>query len=142
MASGHAPSEYLARVPLFAGLTARELAELAQAGDELEAEAGRELVTEGRVGRECFLILEGEAVVRRGDQDVARLGPGGYFGELALLHRGPRSATVVADTDMRLFVLGQREFGGLVDSMPGLTSKLLTGLAQRLRDADAETLTY
>jgi CRP/FNR family cyclic AMP-dependent transcriptional regulator len=137
-----APTDYLAGVPLFAGLSGGDLQQVAQAGDEIQAEAGRELVTEGRVGREFFLILDGEATVRRGGKEVAKLGPGQYFGELSLLHRGPRSASVTADTDMTLFVLGQREFAGLVDSMQGLAAKLLTGLAQRLREADAKTYTY
>lgn len=142
MASGPAPAKFLAGVPLFAGLAKHDLEEITRAGDEIDAEAGQELVTEGRVGREFFLILDGEAAVARGGSEVARLGPGDYFGELALLNRGPRSATVTAATDMRLFVLGQREFGGLVERVPGLASKLLTGLAQRLREADAKTLTY
>ena len=137
-----APTEYLAGVPLFHGLSRGDLQQVAQAGDQVRSEAGSELVTEGRVGREFFLILDGEATVRRGDTEVATLGPGRYFGELALLHRGPRSATVTAKTDLELFVLGQREFAGLVDSVPGLAAKLLTGLAQRLREADAKTFTY
>ncbi|MGH9033013.1 MAG: cyclic nucleotide-binding domain-containing protein [Acidimicrobiia bacterium] len=136
------PTDYLAGVPLFAGLSGGDLQQVAQAGDEIQAEAGRDLITEGRVGREFFLILDGEATVRRGGEEVARLGPGRYFGELSLLHRGPRSATVTAVTDMTLFVLGQREFAGLVDSVPGLAPQLLVGLAQRLREADAKTYTH
>ncbi|MGH8985977.1 MAG: cyclic nucleotide-binding domain-containing protein [Acidimicrobiia bacterium] len=137
-----APTDYLADVPLFGGLSRGDLQLVAQAGDQIRAEAGSELVTEGRVGREFFLILDGEATVRRDDSEVATLGPGEYFGELSLLHRGPRSATVIANTDMTLFVLGQREFAGLVDSAHGLAAKLLTGLAQRLREADATTYTH
>jgi len=137
-----APTEYLAGVPLFHGLSRDELQQVAQAGDKVRADAGSELVTEGRVGREFFLILDGEATVRRGDTEVANLGPGQYFGELSLLHRGPRSATVTAKTDLELFVLGQREFAGLVDSVPGLAAKLLIVLAQRLREADAKTFTH
>jgi CRP/FNR family cyclic AMP-dependent transcriptional regulator len=136
------PTDYLVGVPLFAGLSSGDLQLVAQAGDEIQAEPGQELVTQGRVGREFFLILDGEATVRREGEVLARLGPGQYFGELSLLHRGPRSATVTADTAMALFVLGQREFAGLVDSVQGLASKLLTGLAQRLREADAKTYTH
>lgn len=142
MAKRPVPTEYLAGVHLFASCSTRDLRQIMRAGDQVDVEAGRELVTEGRVGREFFLIIEGEATVRRGNRTVVRLGPGDYFGELALLHRGPRSATVVAETAMRLFVLPQREFGGLVESLPGLASKLLTGLAERLREVDAKTFTY
>jgi CRP/FNR family cyclic AMP-dependent transcriptional regulator len=142
MAGGRTPTQYLPTVPLFTGLSRGDLQQVAQAGDEIDAEAGRELVTEGRIGREFFLIVEGEATVRRGDEEVATLGPGDYFGELSLLHRGPRSATVTAKTDMHLFVLGQREFAGLVDSVAGLSAKLLVGLAQRLREADARSFEF
>lgn len=139
--TGSAPTESLSTVPLFAGLTDADRREVVQAGDEIDVEAGRELVTEERVGREFFLIIDGEAVVRRDGREVATLGPGDYFGELALLDKGPRTATVVARTPMRLFVLGQREFGGLVSTVPGLASKLLLRLAQRLREADARSFT-
>lgn len=139
--TGSAPTESLSTVPLFAGLTDDDRREVVQAGDEIDVEAGRELVTEERVGREFFLIIDGEAVVRREGREVATLGPGDYFGELALLDKGPRTATVVARTPMRLFVLGQREFGGLVSTVPGLASKLLLRLAQRLREADARSFT-
>jgi CRP/FNR family transcriptional regulator, cyclic AMP receptor protein len=142
MPRGSAYTTHLAAVPLFSALSKRDLRQIASAADELDVEAGRELVTEGRVGHEFFLILRGEATVRRNKRKVATLGPGQYFGELALLHRGPRSATVVAQTDMKLLVLGQREFAGLLDSVPGMASKLLTGMAQRLREADAKAVSH
>ena len=66
------------------------------------------------------------------------LGPGQYFGELALIDRRPRSATVVSDTDMDLLVLGQREFNSVLSTMPELSRKLLIAMAARLRDADAK----
>ncbi len=97
---------------------------------------GTELVKEGGIGREFFFILEGSASVRRNKRRVATLGPGQYFGELALLDRRPRSASVVADTDMRLLVLTQREFAGVVEEIPSLSRKLLTTMAGRLREAD------
>jgi CRP/FNR family transcriptional regulator, cyclic AMP receptor protein len=142
MARGSAYTARLAAVPLFSTLSKRDLQRITSAADELDVEAGRELVTEGRVGHEFFLILRGQAIVRRNKRKVATLGPGEYFGELALLHRGPRSATVVAQTDMKLLVLGQREFAGLLDSAPGMASKLLTGMAQRLREADAKAVSH
>jgi len=137
-----ASTDQLAAVPLFSGLTDPELRELVQASDEVEAEAGRELTTEGRVGHEFFLILEGEASVRRQGKEVTTLEPGDYFGELSILDRGPRSATVAATTDMKLLVLGQREFGGLLETLPGLAAKLLPSLAHRLREADQTAFRY
>jgi CRP-like cAMP-binding protein len=133
-------ADQLANVPLFSALSKRDLQRVAKASDEVAIEAGRTLVEQGRTGHEFFLILEGEAVVRRNNRKVATLGPGQYFGELAILDRGPRSASVVAETDMRVLVLGQREFVGVLDSIPGMSSKLLTTMAQRLREADTRAV--
>jgi CRP-like cAMP-binding protein len=133
-------ADQLANVPLFSALSKRDLQRVAKASDEVAIEAGRTLVEQGRTGHEFFLILDGEAVVRRNNRKVATLGPGEYFGELAILDRGPRSASVIANTDMRVLVLGQREFVGVLDSIPGMSSKLLTTMAQRLREADTRAV--
>ena len=133
-------ADQLANVPLFSALSKRDLQRVAKASDEVAIEAGRTLVEQGRTGHEFFLILEGEAVVRRNNRKVATLGPGEHFGELAILDRGPRSASVIANTDMRVLVLGQREFVGVLDSIPGMASKLLTTMAQRLREADSRAV--
>jgi CRP/FNR family cyclic AMP-dependent transcriptional regulator len=127
----------LQAVPLFSALSKKELEQVDRAADELDVKAGQEVVTQGRTGHEFFLILSGEATVQRDGKDVATLGPDQYFGELALLDREPRSASVIAKTDMKLLVLGQREFGGLLDSIPGIAAKILAGVAKRLRAADA-----
>ena len=76
----------------------------------------------------------------RQGRKVATLGPGDAFGELALLEKAPRNSTIVAETDMELVVLGQREFAGLIDEVPGFARKLLAGMANRLRDADARSV--
>ncbi len=140
MARGKESTNQLALVPLFSALSKSDLQQVDRAADRIEVEAGRELVTEGRTGREFFLILDGTAIVRRNGRKVATLGPGQFFGELSLLDKGPRTATVVAESDMKLLVLGQREFGGLIDGVPGMAAKLLQGLAHRLREADARTV--
>ena len=80
--------------------------------------------------------------VRRNGRKIAELGPGGYFGELSLLDRKPRSATVVSDTDMTLLVLDQRRFTGLLEEMPTLAHKLLIAMTKRLRDADAKASSW
>jgi CRP-like cAMP-binding protein len=115
---------------------------LGRATDEVRVPAGKVVVEEGTVGREFFLILEGQAVVRRGGRKVALLGPGQYFGELALLDRAPRNATVVAETEMALLVLGQREFSGVLDGLPVVSMKLLQAMAHRLREADARATSH
>src|SRR5688572_28572888 len=132
-------TDHLAAVPLFAALTKPELQEVLQAADQIEAEPGQELITEGRVGHEFFLILEGEATVVKGGKEIQSLTQGDYFGELALLDQGQRSATVVAKTPMTLLVVGQREFAGLLQNVPGLAAKLLPGLARRLREVDSSS---
>ena len=133
---------FLATVPLFSALTRDELQRVVRAAEELDVTGGDELVTEGRVGRDFFLILDGEAIVRRDGRKVATLGPGKWFGELSLIDNQPRSATVVAVTDMKLLVLGQAEFGGLLETVPSMAAKLLRGIARRLRVAVARAVSH
>jgi CRP-like cAMP-binding protein len=130
----------LAEVPLFAAASRKDLQKIARASDEVDVKAGRVLVDQGRPGHEFFLIIEGTASVRRNNRKVAELGPGQYFGELSLLDRGPRTATVVAETDMKVLVLGQREFLGVLDDVPGLAYKILRIMAHRLREADLKNV--
>ena len=133
--------DHLAQVPLFSACAKRDLQKLARASDQVSVKAGKVLVEEGKPGHEFFLILDGTAEVRRNGRKVTTLGPGRFFGELSLLDRGPRSATVVAQTDMTLIVLGQREFAGVLDEVPAMSHKLLAALAGRLREADAKAVT-
>jgi CRP-like cAMP-binding protein len=96
------------------------------------------LVEEGTIGREFFLIVTGTAKVVRDGRKVATLGPGSHFGELALLDRRPRTASVVSEDAMDVLVLDQRHFNGLLESVPSIARKLLAALATRLREADAK----
>ena len=90
------------------------------------------MVTEGAAGAEFFVILDGRARVERHGREVASLGAGAFFGDLALLDRAPRNASVIADSELEVAKLGQRAFDGLLDH-PGFAKKLLAGLARRLR---------
>ena len=128
----------LSKIWLFSTCSARELRTVRRALEEVTVPPGRVLIEEGAIGREFFFIVEGQASVRRGGRRIAALGPGDYFGELALLDRKPRSATIVADTEMLLLVLAQRQFNGLLDSVPALGRKLLAAMAGRLREADSK----
>ncbi len=123
---------------LFSGCTASELRTIRASLDELTVAPGKVLVEEGAIGREFFVIVSGTASVRRGGRKIATLGPGAYFGELALLDRRPRSATVVSETELSLLVLGQRQFTGILDKVPSIARKLLAAMASRLREADAK----
>jgi CRP-like cAMP-binding protein len=98
---------------------------------------GTVLITEGKPGHEFFVVLEGQASVTHNDVVVARLGPGDYFGEIALIQGGPRTATVVADGEMRVEVASEQEFHALLDKAPGLARALVVPLAKRIHELEA-----
>ena len=128
--------EHLSQVPLFSALSRRELALVARRAEDVTVPAGKVLVSEGETGQQFFVIMSGQAKLTRRGRKIALLGPGESFGELALLDKHPRNATAVAETPMELVVLGQREFAGLIDDVPGFARKLLAAMAGRLRAAD------
>ena len=136
MANRRERLEELGSVPLFRSSSKRELEKIARAADEVVVEAGRVLVTQGEIGRECYVIVDGEAAVSRDGHEIARLGHGQPIGELAVLDGGPRTATVTALTDLHLLVLGQREFSALLTEVPGLAHKIMVNLAARVRELD------
>ncbi len=130
----------LGNIWLFSACSGGQLRSIRRVVEEVVVEAGRILCKEGAPGREFFFILDGTASVRRKGRKVATLGPGQYFGELSLLDRAPRSATVASDTPMTLLVLEERRFHGLIDAMPAISHKLLAAMAARLREADGKAL--
>jgi CRP/FNR family transcriptional regulator, cyclic AMP receptor protein len=140
MARHDAFIDHLSQVPMFSACSKRDLQLVARRAEDVRVAAGKVLVNEGETGHEFFVILDGTARVTRRGKRVATLGPGSAFGELALLDRAPRNATVVAETPMELVVLGQREFAGIIDEVPGFARKLLAGMASRLREADAKAV--
>lgn len=142
MIARRSAGDHLAAVPLFSTLAKRDLTQVAKATTQVDVQAGHTLVQQGTRGHEFFVILDGEAEVRRNDRRVATLGPGQYFGELSLLDRGERSATVTAGTDMKVLVLNQQDFHGVVESIPGMGYKLLTAMALRLREADSKAVSH
>jgi CRP-like cAMP-binding protein len=137
---GDSFADVLVSVPLFSACSKKDLGLVAKRAEDVKVEAGKVLVSEGAAGAEFFVIIEGTAKVTRHGQEVAKLGAGDFFGDLALLDRAPRNATITAETPMELVVLGQREFSALIDEVPGFAHKLLAGLARRLRDNDAKTV--
>jgi CRP/FNR family transcriptional regulator, cyclic AMP receptor protein len=129
--------EHLSEVPMFRALSKKDLSLVARLAEDYQVDAGQVLTREGKRESQFYLIVGGKAKVTRGKRTVATLGPGDYFGELALLDPGPRNATVTAQTDMEVLELGSREFGGLLEEVPTIARKLLAGLARRLHEADA-----
>ena len=124
---------------LFSECSARELKSIASAADEVVVPTDRVLVEEA-IGRELYLIVSGTASVRRKGRLVATLKSGQHFGELALLDRRPRNATVTSSSEMTLLVLGQRQFNGLLETVPALSRKLLAAMAGRVREQDQKAL--
>jgi CRP/FNR family transcriptional regulator/CRP/FNR family cyclic AMP-dependent transcriptional regulator len=123
----------LERVPVFEGFTERQLRRVAGITKILEAEPGRVLTATNELGNEFFIIVDGFVRVAVGRENQPRLGPGQFFGEMSLLDGQPRSATVVADTAVRLLVIDRRDFWKLLKEVPTLTEKLLVMLSQRVR---------
>ncbi len=138
MASKSSYLEHLAKVSLFSSCSQKDLAKIAKAGDEVTMPAGSLIVDQGQTGREAFVVLEGTVTVKRNGKKVASLGPGTVVGELSLLDHGPRTATVITETDCTLLLLSQRNFLGVVDDVPALAHKLLASLAGRIRDLDRQ----
>jgi CRP-like cAMP-binding protein len=131
-----AKTELLKSVPLFEHCSRRDLTRIAGITDEIAVDKGKVLITEGDRGREFFVIISGEVEVRRKSRKVATLGPGTYFGEIALLSHKPRTATVTAVTPLRLLVIADRQFVDLLDTMPELWLKVARSLAERITADD------
>ena len=135
------PSEQvaaLAKVPLFAGIGERELTRLANQLTERSFPEGATITREGQTGVGFFLILEGTALVSVGGEARGTLGPGDYFGEIALIDEGRRSATIVAGSPMRCAGMTAWEFRPFVESHPQVAWTLLLTLVKRLREAEAQ----
>ena len=126
----------LETIGLFSELSAKERKSVGRLMTSITVKPGRDLITEGDVGREFLVIMSGEATVRRGGKVVARLGAGDFMGELAVIAGVPRTATVTADTEMVVSVLNRREFSALLDSQPKLARKILVGAVKRLHDLE------
>jgi CRP/FNR family transcriptional regulator, cyclic AMP receptor protein len=120
-------------VSFFDGFSDDELNRVAELADDVEAEAGALLVDQGRVGLECYVILEGQAGVFTGDEHIATVGPGSMVGEMALVEHRPRNATVVAETPMRLLAFDTAHFKTLLSEMPKAHDRVMELLATRLQ---------
>jgi CRP/FNR family transcriptional regulator, cyclic AMP receptor protein len=129
--------ERLEDVAMLAGCSRRQLRAIARISEVIEVAEGTVLARSGEPGQEFFLILDGSARVEVSPRKRSRLQPGQYFGEMSLLDGGPRSATVVADTPLRLLVIKRGDFATLLREAPELTQSLLATLSRRVRVAEA-----
>jgi CRP-like cAMP-binding protein len=127
----------LSTVPLFSHCTQKELTLLSGLTTMVTIQAGQVVARQGHLGREFIVIVSGTASVTIDGRPVATLGPGDFFGELALLDGGLRTATVTADTEIAAEVMSYQEFATLLLDTPSVTLGILKGVAARLRAADA-----
>ena len=120
-------------VPLFAGASKAQLAEIAGIADEVDLPAGKTLIKEGDSGREFFVLIDGTADVSQGGKQIGRMmGPGDFFGEIALISKAPRTATVTTTTGVRALVVTDRAFRQLLEHSPDIAVVVLTARAERL----------
>jgi CRP/FNR family cyclic AMP-dependent transcriptional regulator len=126
----------LSKVQLFSACSTADLERIAALTTEIEVKAGTTLIRAGEPGHECFVIESGTAKAELPGGETRTVSEGEVFGELALLDQAPRSATVTAETDMRLVVLNSREFSTLMDDYPSVRQNVLAAVASRIRDAE------
>ena len=128
----NAKVELIRRAPIFAKLPKKQLAEVASLADEIDVAEGKELTTQGKPGREFFVLIEGTAAVVRNGRKINTLRDGDFFGEISVVSGAPRTATVKAQTPVRALVLTQRDFRALLRRSPHIQEKILDALAERI----------
>jgi CRP/FNR family cyclic AMP-dependent transcriptional regulator len=128
--------DWLKQVPLFQGLSKKQLRLVSSLATRLNEPAGAVLTKEGRQGYEFIIVLDGEIEIRKGDRVVATRGPGSYVGEIALVDNRPRTATVVAKTPVVIEVIARREFRGLLAETPELADEIMATMAKRLAELE------
>ncbi|MBA2255177.1 MAG: cyclic nucleotide-binding domain-containing protein [Chloroflexi bacterium] len=138
--SGDLKLELLAGVPLFARCSRSAVKAIAGLVDEVDVPDGKVLLREGDMAHEFFLILEGRVRIERGGQVLGRLGPGEFMGEIALIDKGPRTATATAERPGRVGVLARREFHSLLDAHPDVRIAVLEALARRVRHLEPDRI--
>jgi len=129
--------DLLEQVPLFAGISAAGIEELGAIANDVEVRAGTVLTHEGAREGFFFIVVDGTVRIERGGDFVNTLGPGEFFGEIALLDGGPRTATAVAETTCRLLSMTYQMFHELLDASPEIRTAILEGVGRRLRELDA-----
>ncbi len=126
--------DMLSAVPLFSTCTKSELRTIANLGTQVEVAEGAVLTEQGKPGREFYLLIRGEARCEVDGEQVATFGPGDFFGEMAMLDRRPRNATVIVTAEAEVLVLSASEFNGLLGSAPTISKKVLAAAAARERE--------
>ena len=136
MASTKSTVDSLRNISLFSECSAKELALVVKNSTERALKAGTIIMDQGQTGREAYVILEGSATLKRNGKKIGTAKAGAVVGELSLLDNGPRTAAVIADTDVTLLVISERALKGAIDNIPAISRKLLKALATRVRELD------
>jgi CRP/FNR family cyclic AMP-dependent transcriptional regulator len=136
MASTKSNVDTLRNISLFSECSAKELALVVKNSTERVLKAGTIIMDQGQTGREAYVILEGSATIKRNGKKIGTAKAGAVVGELSLLDNGPRTASVIADSDVTLLVISERALKGAIDNIPAISRKLLKALATRVRELD------
>lgn len=124
-------------IPLFAGLDRRHLERLGMLTEEVDVPAGKVVIRQGDLGDDLMIVVSGQVGVDRDGARVNQLGPGDFFGEIALIERGPRTATVTTEAPTRLLVVNHRDFHALMEEFPEVAAQVLLTLAHRIRGLES-----
>src|SRR5919204_5514082 len=124
--------ELIRKVPLFSKLSKQGLDDVSHIADELDLPKGKVMASEGDRGSEFFVLLEGEADVTKGDRSINTMKEGDFFGEIALVTKMPRTASVTATTDVRVLVINERDFSALLKRSPEVGRGVAEVLAERI----------
>ncbi len=119
------------KVPLFASLKKKQRQQVARWADEIDEPAGYHLLDQGRFAHEFFVLLEGAVEIRQDDVHINDLGPGDFFGEIALVENVRRTATVVSTTPVRAIVMNERDFGEMRREMPAVAARIEAAIRER-----------
>lgn len=128
----NAKVELIKKAPLFSECSRKDLNEIAGIADEIDLREGKELTKEGGPGREFFVLVEGTADVKKGNRRINKMGAGDFFGEISLITKLPRTATVTTVSPLRALVVTDRSFRSLLQHQPGIQTKVLSALGERL----------
>lgn len=131
--------DLLHRIPLFSGFDRRRLERLGMLADEVDVPANKVLMRQGETGTDMMVLVRGGVAVERDGERINTLGPGDFFGEIALVDGGPRTATVTVTEPSTLLVITHRDFHSMMDEFPEVASQVMNALANRVRSLDPDT---
>lgn len=130
--------DLLRRIPLFSGFDRRRMERLGMLADEVDVPAGKVLMRQGESGSDMMIVVRGSVGVERGGKRLNTLGPGDFFGEIALVDGGPRTATITAEEPTTLLVISHRDFHSMMDEFPDVAAQVMNALANRVRHLEPD----